>query len=78
MNRTDQYLLTTQLNHLASLVKCCVLVCKVSGFEFQYGRCHLNFRYRNCFEQGVPSHSDNIECRFTLNCVHDMIKTYSL
>ena len=40
-------------------------------------RCsHLEFRYRACFEQGVPWHS--IECRFTLKRVHDMMITYSL
>ena len=27
------------------------------GFESRYS--HLNFRFRPCFEQGVPSHSDN-------------------
>ena len=29
----------------------------VSGFESSYT--HLNFRFRACFEQGVPSHSGN-------------------
>ena len=41
---------TVLFNHLASLP---------SGFGFESRCSHLNFRYRSCFEQGVPWHSSN-------------------
>ena len=36
-----------------------VIVYEVSGFGFQSSCTHLNFRFRACFEQGVPWHSGN-------------------
>ena len=42
------------LNHFAKLAKW--LTCVVS--TYLYG-IHLNFRYRACFEEGVPWHSGN-------------------
>ena len=50
---------------------------KVSGCGFESRYCHLNFSYGACFEQGVPWHSGNYECGFTLKHVRDMIITYS-
>ena len=38
---------------------------------------HLNFRFRPCFEQGVPWHSGNYRVWFTLKRVRDMTRTYS-
>ena len=32
---------------------------KLSGSEFKSSCSHLNFRFRTCFEQGVPWHSGN-------------------
>ena len=46
-----------------------------SGFEFSCRK--LNFRFCACFEQGVPWHSANIECEFTLKRVRGMTRTYS-
>ena len=31
----------------------------ISGFGFESSCSHLNFRFRTCFEQGVPWHSGN-------------------
>ena len=36
-----------------------VFVYDLSGCEFESSCSHLNFRFRNCFEQGVPWHSGN-------------------
>ena len=36
-----------------------VFVYKLSGCGFESRCFHLNFRYRTCFEQGVPWHSGN-------------------
>ena len=57
-NRIDNHFVHKRtLNHLA----------KPTGWVFAYAQsvcgfesrcCHLNFRYRTCFEQGVPWHSD--------------------
>ena len=32
---------------------------ELSGWGFEFYCCHLNFRYRACFEKGVPYHSVN-------------------
>ena len=37
---------------------------------------HLNFRFRVCFEEGVPWHSGTTEYILTLKCIHDMIITF--
>ena len=37
-----------------------VFVYKLSGCESESRCCHLNFRYRPCFEQGVPWHSGKL------------------
>ena len=55
-----------------------MFVNKVSYCEFESHCSHLNFRYRACFEQGDYRvihylHSGNIDCRFTLKRVCDMI-----
>ena len=36
-----------------------VFVYELSGCGFESSRCHLNFRFYACFEQGVPWHSGN-------------------
>ena len=38
-----------------------MFVYELSGSGFESSCSHLNFRFRACFEQGVPWHSDN--CR---------------
>ena len=62
--RTHNHLVRKRtLNHLAKLFKPC---CS-----------HLNFRYSACFEQGFLDIQASIECEFTVECVRDMIRTYS-
>ena len=53
-----------------------VFVYELSGCGFKSRCCHLNFRYRVCFEQGVLNIQAIIGCRFTLKRIHDMIVTY--
>ena len=54
--RTHNHLVCQQtFNHLTSLVR--VFIYKLSGCGFKSCCCHLNFRYRACFEQWVPWHS---------------------
>ena len=38
---------------------CWVLIYELSGSGFKFSCSHLNFRFRACFEQGVPWHSSN-------------------
>ena len=38
---------------------CWVFVYELSGSGFESSCSHLNFRFRSCFEQGVPWHSGN-------------------
>ena len=52
MHLTGTYL--QQLQSLASLAKWLSVCYKVSGCRFEYHCCHLSFRYRASFEQGVP------------------------
>ena len=54
-----------------------VFVDKLSGSVFGSTCSHLNFVFRDCFEQGVPWHSPNYRMWFTLKCVLDMTRTYS-
>ena len=54
-----------------------VLVYELNGCGFETRCSHLNFRFRACFEQGVPWIQATIECGFTLKRVRDMIRTYS-
>ena len=49
---------------------------ELSGSGFESSCSHLNFRFRACFEQGVPWHS-TLECGFSLKRVRDMTRTYS-
>ena len=49
---------------------------EISGCGFESNCSHLNFRFRICFEQGVPRLS-GIECGFTLKRMRDMTRTYS-
>ena len=48
-----------------------VFAYELRGCEFEFRCCHLNFRYRACFEQVVPWHSGNYS-RFTLIGVRDI------
>ena len=52
-----------------------VFVYELSCCRFESSCSHLTFRFRACFEQGVPWHSG--ECGFTLKRVCDMTRTYS-
>ena len=45
--KSEVYVTATQLNHLASLAKW-------FGCGFESSCSHLNFRFRACFDQGVP------------------------
>ena len=54
-----------------------VFVYELSGCRFESWCGHLNFRYGACFEEGVPWHSGELQCRFTLKLVRDIIITYS-
>ena len=53
------------------------IVYELSGSGFESSCSHLNFRFRTCFEQRVPWHSETIECGFTLKRVLDMARTYN-
>ena len=59
--QTQNHLVCKQtLNHLAKLWPIgWVLVYKLSGSGFESSCSHLKFRFRACFEQGVPWHSGN-------------------
>ena len=54
-----------------------VFLYELSGSLFDSSCTHLNFRFRACFEKGVPWHSGNCECGFTLKRVRDMLTTYN-
>ena len=55
-----------------------VFVYKLKSCGFKSRFCHLNFRYHDCFMQGVPWHSDaTMDYRFTLKRVRVRITTYS-
>ena len=54
-----------------------VFIYDLDGYGFSYLCSHLNWRYRTCFEQGVPYVKATIEIRFTLKRVRGMIRTYS-
>ena len=49
-----------------------VFVYQLSGSGFESRCCHLYFRYHACFEQGVPGHSGNLECGFTMKRIRDI------
>ena len=44
-------------NHWSVWLNGWVFVNELSGCAFESSCCHLNFRFRTCFEQGVPWHS---------------------
>ena len=56
------------------MVDCSFMNC---GCGFESRCCDLNVIYRASFEQGVPYIQAAIQCRFTLECVRNMIITYS-
>ena len=55
-----------------------VFVYKLSGSGFESSCSHFAFRFRACFEQGVPWYSGNYRVWFTLKGVRDMTRAYSL
>ena len=57
------------------LVECSFYELRGSGFESICS--YLNFRFRACFEQGVPWKQATPECGFTLKRESDMTRTYS-
>ena len=61
--RTHNHLVCKRtLNHLAKQadwLNCWVLVHELIGWRFESCCSHLNFRYRDCFEQKVSWHSGN-------------------
>ena len=58
MHRTDDY---SEYSSIISPVwpNAWVFVYKLSGSGFESSCSHLNLRFRACFKQGVPWHSDN-------------------
>ena len=55
-----------------------MFVYKLSGSGFESSCSYLNFRFRACFEQGIPWKSSNYtECGFTLKFICDKTRTYS-
>ena len=52
-----------------------VLVYELSGYGFKCRCSRLNFRYRTCFEQGVPWHSGDCRVFNHSKCVCDMKHT---
>ena len=66
--QTHNHLVHKQTFNLASLVSLAVWPVGLNGWVFVYELCscgfgfscsHLKFRFRTCFEQGVPWHSGN-------------------
>ena len=56
--RTHNHLVRKRtLNHSAKLAR--LFVYELSGCWFEFRCCHLNLRYRACFEQKVPWHLGN-------------------
>ena len=55
-----------------------VFVYELSGCRFDSRCCHLNFRYRVCFEQELLGIQATMECKFTMKSVRDMMVTYSV
>ena len=58
-NAPNRQILRTQLNIWPVCQTGWVFVCELSGSGFKSSCNHLNFRFRTCFEQGVPWHSGN-------------------
>ena len=68
--RTQSHLVRKRtLNHLAKLVWVFVYELSASGFESSCS--HLNFRFRACFEQGVPWHSGNMQSTWFPNYLNE-------
>ena len=54
-----------------------VFLFELSGCGFQYCCCHLNFRYRDCFEQWVPWYSGNYRVWIHSETCTWHVRTYS-
>ena len=76
MHRTDKY---PQLSSIIWSVwpNGWVFVYELSGCGFESRCSHLNFRYRACFEQGVPWHSGKYRVWMQCETHPDMIRTYN-
>ena len=73
--RTQKHLIRKQtINRLVSWQNDWVFVYELSGSGLESSCSHLSFRFRACFKQGVPWHS---ECGFTLKRVREMTRTHS-
>ena len=53
-----------------------VFVYKLSGSRFVFSCSHLNLRFFDCAEQGLPWLQATVNNGFTLKCAHDMTRTY--
>ena len=53
-----------------------MFVYELSGCGFQSSCCHLNFKFRSCFEQGVPWYSGNYRVWIHSETIRDMNITY--
>ena len=77
MHRTDKYSEHSSITW-SVWPKGWVFVYELSGSEFDSSSSHLDFRFRACFEQGVPSHSSNYRVWIHSETrVRDMIRRYS-
>ena len=74
--RTDKY-----SQHSSIICPVClngwVFVYKLSGCGFKSSCSQLNFKFRACFEQGVPWHSEEYRVCIHSKRVRDMTRTYS-
>ena len=71
LNTPYRLVLTAQLNHLISLLNGWVFVYELSGCGCESSCIHLSFKFRPCFEQGVPWHSGNYTVR-----IHSQVCTW--
>ena len=76
MTHEDKY-----LQHSSSIWPVClngwVIVSQLSGVVFDSRFSQVNFRFHLCFEQGVLDIQENIECKFTLKVVREIIIKHS-
>ena len=75
MHRTNKYSQHSSIIWSVSL-NVWVFLYEMCGWRFAFSCSHLYFRFRACFEQGVPSHSGNCRVSIHSECVREMITTY--
>ena len=76
MHLTDKYSQHTSIIRPV-LLNFWLFVYEVSGSAFEFRWSGLNFRFRACLKQRVLGIQRTIACRFILNRVRDVIRTYS-